>query len=43
MAAALKKVEKYQECIEYLDRALELEPDFIHAKALKKLILQKYL
>lgn len=43
MAAALKKQEKYNECLSYLDRVLELQPDFIHAKALKKLILQKYL
>ena len=42
MAAALKKQEKYQECLSYLDRVLELQPDFIHARALKKLILQKY-
>lgn len=42
MAAALKKQEKYQECLTYLDKVLELQPDFIYAKALKKLILQKY-
>ena len=40
MAAALKKIEKYQESLDYLDRVLKLQPDFIHAKALKKLILQ---
>ena len=43
MAAALKKQEKYQECLTYLDKVLELQPDFIYAKALKKLILQKYI
>ncbi|MBO5738156.1 tetratricopeptide repeat protein [bacterium] len=43
MGAALKKVEKYQESLKYLDRAIKLQPDFIHAKALKNLILQKYL
>lgn len=43
MGAALKKVEKYQESLKYLDKAIELQPDFIHAKALKNLILQKYL
>ena len=43
MAAAQKKVEHYNEAIKYLDRVLELQPDFIHAKALKKLILNKYL
>lgn len=42
MAAALKKQEKYKECLVYLDKVLELQPDFIHARALKKLILQKY-
>ena len=43
IAAALKKQEKYQESLSYLDKVLELQPDFIHAKALKKLIQQKYL
>lgn len=43
MAAALKKQEQFQECLSYLDKVLELQPDFIHARALKKLILQKYL
>ena len=43
MAAAQKKVENYQEALIYLDKTLSLEPDFIHAKALKKLILQKYI
>lgn len=43
MAAALKKEERYQECLNYLEKVLELQPDFIHARALKKLILQKYL
>ena len=33
----------YTKALEYLDRAIELEPDFIHAKALKKLILSKYI
>ena len=42
MAAALKKQEKYQECLSCLDRVLKLQPDFLHARALKKLILQKY-
>lgn len=42
MAAALKKIEKYQEALFYLDKVLELNPDFIHARALKKLILNKY-
>ena len=42
MAAALKKLERYQEALTYLEKVLELQPDFIHARALKKLILQKY-
>ncbi len=42
MAAAQKRVENYKEALKYLDRVLELQPDFIHARALKKLILQKY-
>ena len=42
MAAALKKQEKYKESLSYLDRVLEIQPDFIYARALKKLILQKY-
>ena len=37
-----KKVEKYQEALRYLEKVLELQPEFIHARALKKLILQKY-
>ena len=43
MAAAQKKIENYNEALVYLDRVLELQPDFIHARALKKLILNKYL
>ena len=43
MGAAQKKLENYEKALEYLDRAIELEPDFIHAKALKKLILSKYM
>ena len=43
MAAALKKLEKYNEAIIYLDKVLELQPDYIHAKALKKLIENKYI
>jgi len=42
MAAALKKVERYEEALKHLDKALELSPEFIHARALKKLILNKY-
>lgn len=43
MACALKKQEKYKEAILYLNKTIELEPDSVHAKALKKLIETKYL
>lgn len=43
MAAAQKKLENYHKALEYLEKLLEIEPDAIHAKALKKLILQKYI
>ena len=43
MAAAQKKLENYNEALNFLDKLLELQPDSIHAKALKKLILNKYL
>lgn len=43
MACALKKQEKYEEAILYLDKAIKNEPEAIHAKALKKLIETKYL
>lgn len=43
MAAVQKKLENYNEALKYLDKVLELQPDFIYAKALKKLILSKYL
>ena len=43
IAAAHKKLGNYQLAIDYLDRLLEIEPDAINAKALKKLLIQKYL
>ncbi len=43
MAAAHKKLKNYHKSLEYLERLLKLEPEAIHAKALKKLILQKYI
>ena len=43
MAAAYKKLGDYHKSLEYLERLLEIEPDAVHAKALKKLILQKYI
>ncbi len=43
MAAAQKKLENYHKALEYLERLLQIEPEAVHAKALKKLILQKYI
>jgi len=43
LACAEKKLTNYNQALEYLDKVLELQPDFIHAKALKKLILSKYI
>lgn len=43
MAAAQKKLENYHKALEYLEKLLQLEPDAVNAKALKKLILQKYI
>lgn len=43
MAAAQKKLENYHKALEYLEILLQIEPEAVHAKALKKLILQKYI
>lgn len=43
MAATQKKLENYNEALIYLDRLLEIEPEAVHARALKKLLLTKYL
>ncbi len=43
MAAAYKKLEDYHKALEYLEILLQIEPQAIYAKALKKLILQKYI
>ena len=43
LGAAQKILENFEKALEYLDRAIELEPDFVHAKALKNLILSKYI
>lgn len=43
MAAAYKKLEDYHKALEYLEKLLEIEPQAVHAKALKKLILTKYM
>ena len=42
MAAAYKKLGEYHKSLEYLEKLLQITPDAVHAKALKKLILQKY-
>ena len=38
-----KKLGQYKEAVQNLDKILELEPNAVNAKALKKLILTKYL
>ena len=43
MAAAQKKIKNYKESLIYLEKLLEIEPQAIHARALKKLLLQKYI
>ncbi len=42
-AVVKKKLKDYKGAVESLDRALEFEPQGVYSKALKKLILQKYL
>lgn len=43
-AAVVKmKLKEYKDAVEYLDKLLAIEPDAIQSRALKKLILQKYL
>lgn len=43
MAAAQKKLGDYHKALKYLERLLQIEPEAVHARALKKLILQKYI
>lgn len=43
LATAYKKLEDYHKCLVYLEKVLQIQPDAIYAKALKKLILQKYI
>ncbi len=43
MAVAYKKLEEYQHCIQSLDKILLIDNESVNAKALKKLILTKYL
>lgn len=43
LAAAHKKLGNYQEALKYLDKLIEIEPDAVNARALRKLLLQKYI
>lgn len=43
MAAAYKKLEDYHQSLVYLEKLLQIEPQHVYARALKKLILQKYI
>ena len=43
MAAAQMKVKEYHKSLEYLEKLLQIQPDSVNAKALKKLILNKYI
>lgn len=43
IAAAHKNLGNYHKSLEYLEKLLELEPEAVNARALKKLILQKYI
>lgn len=43
MSAAYKKLGDYHKSLEYLEKLLEIEPQAVNARALKKLILQKYM
>ena len=43
MAAAQKKLKNYHSALEYLEKLLNIQPDAVHARALKKLILEKYI
>ena len=43
VAALQKKLGQYEEAVKNLDKIIELEPQAVNAKALKKLILTKYL
>lgn len=42
MAAAQKKLKNYHKALEYLERILAIDEKAVHARALKKLILTKY-
>lgn len=43
ISCAYKKVEQYHKALECLNKLLDIAPDSVHARALKKLILQKYI
>lgn len=43
MAAGYKKLGDYHKSLEYLEKLLQIEPQAINAKALKNLILKKYI
>lgn len=43
IAAAHKKLSNYEKSMEYLERLLAIEPEAINARALKKLLMQKYI
>ena len=43
MAAAYKKLGDYHKTLECLEKLLKVEPQHIYGRALKKLILQKYI
>ncbi len=43
IAVAYKNLGDYHKALVYLEKLLQLEPEAINARALKKLILQKYL
>lgn len=42
-AVVKKKLQDYKGAVKLLDKALEIEPDAVYSRALKKLILQKYM
>ncbi len=43
LAAAHKKLGNYHEALKHLDNLLAIEPEAVNARALKKLLLQKYI
>lgn len=43
MAAAYKKLGDYHKTLEYLEKLLKISTDHVYGRALKKLILQKYI